>query len=83
MIEYDEQQRAYIINGATVAEVMELAGDHTLWTFGYGGCGSHEVLLYTESVEERRKRREEERIAAFEEEKRQARERIKNRKITY
>lgn len=83
MIEYDEQQRAYIINGATVGEIVDLAGVHPLWTFGYGGCGSHEVLLYTETAEERRKRQEEERIAAFEEEKKQARERIKNRKITY
>lgn len=83
MIEYDEQRRAYIINGATVGEIVGLAGDHPLWTFGYGGCGSHEVLLYTESATERRKRREEERIAAFEEEKKQARERIKNHKITY
>ena len=83
MIEYDEQRRAYVINGATVGEIVGLAVAHPLWTFGYGGCGSHEVLLYTESVEERRKRQEEERITAFEEERKQARERIKSRKITY
>lgn len=72
---YDYDQRAYRINGASVAAVLALAGDNPHWYFDYGDCGSHDVLLRTETPIERRKRLEEERIARFEEEKRVARSR--------